>query len=114
MDDLINLVKTYRLTDGLSERLRLAEEIFRITEPDLAMFVFGNGRFPAAEDVLQEVLKAIATGMISFQGGTTGEFWSWCYRIARNKQNDHFRGQAGDRLMPMPPEELWNLVEASA
>jgi RNA polymerase sigma factor (sigma-70 family) len=90
MDDLIKLVKTYRLTAGVADRLRLAEEIFRLIEPDLRLFVFKAIRPPAAEDVLQEVLKAAATGMKNFAGGSNEQFWAWCYRIARNKLNDHF------------------------
>ena len=114
MDDLIKMVKTYRLTEGLSERLRLAEEIFRITEPQLRLFVFGTVSQPDAQDVLQEVLKAIATSMRSFAGSTEKEFWKWCYRIARHKRSDHFRASASDRLQPMPEDEVWQLVEASA
>ena len=114
MDDLIKLVKTYRLTEGLSERLRLADEIFRVTEPQLRLFVYGNVSHQEAEDVLQEVLKAVATSLRTFSGSTTKEFWAWCYRIARNKRNDHFRDSAKDLLQPMSPEELWQLVDASA
>ena len=92
----------------------LAEGIFRIVEPDLRLFVFSTVPHHTAEDVLQEVLKAVATGMSKFAGGTTGEFWAWCYRIARNKLNDQYRRQAADRMQPVPPEELWQLIDASA
>src|SRR5882672_933517 len=102
MDQIIKLMKTYRVTFGVAERLRMAEEVFRLIEPDLRFFVFSAIRPPAAEDVVQEVLKAVATGMGKFQGGSTEEFWAWAYRIARNKLNDHFRNQANDRLQPMP------------
>lgn len=114
MDELIKLVKTYRLTPALDQRLRLAEEVFRVIEPDLRFFVFSALAAPAAEDVFQETLKAIATGMGKFAGGSTGEVWAWCYGVARNKLNDHFRKRAADRLQPMPPEELWQLVESTA
>jgi RNA polymerase sigma factor (sigma-70 family) len=114
MHEVIKLVKTYRLTAGIAERLRLAEHIFRLIEPDLRFFVFSAIRFPAVEDVFQEVLKAVATGMKKFEGGSNEEFWAWCYRIARNKLNDHFRRQAADRKQPMPEDELWELVESSA
>jgi hypothetical protein len=67
MDDLIKLVKTYRLTAGIADRLRLAEEIFRRIEPDLRLFVFGAIRPPAAEDVLQEVLKLPGNGASALQ-----------------------------------------------
>jgi RNA polymerase sigma factor (sigma-70 family) len=114
MDDLIKLVKTYRLTAGLAERIRLAEEIFRLIGPDLHLFVFSTVPHHAAQDVYQEVLKAVATGLKKFQGDTAKEFWAWCYRIARNKLNDHYRSKAADRMHPMPPEDLWQMMEASA
>ena len=104
MADLIKLVKTYRLTAGLTERIRLAEQIIRQIAPDLRVFVFSSISHEAAEDASQEILKAVATGMRKFAGGTEKEFWAWCYRIARNKLNDHYRRKAADRMQPMPPE----------
>lgn len=94
MDDLIKLVRSYRLAAGLSERLRLAEHILRLILPDLRVFVFSGLPPQVAEDALQEVLKAIATGMGRFEGNTPKEFWAWCYRIARNKLSDQYRRQA--------------------
>jgi RNA polymerase sigma factor (sigma-70 family) len=114
MDDLIKLVRTYRLTAGLAERIRLAEEIFRLIQPDLRFFVFSSISHEAAEDVMQEILKAIATSLKKFEGGTAKEFWAWSYRIARNKLNDHYRSKAADRMQPTPPEELWQMMELSA
>jgi RNA polymerase sigma factor (sigma-70 family) len=114
MDDLIKLVRTYRLTAGLAERLRLAEEIFRLIEPDLRFFVFSSVSHHAAQDALQEILKAVAVSLKQFKGDTVKEFWAWCYRIARNKLNDHYRDKAADRMQPMPPEELWQMMELSA
>jgi RNA polymerase sigma factor (sigma-70 family) len=114
MDDLIKLVRTYRLTAGLAERIRLAEEIFRRLEPDLRLFVFGAVQHHAAEEALQEISIAIVTSLQKFQGNSAKEFWAWCYRIARNKLNDHYREKATDRLQPMPPEEMLSLVDSSA
>jgi len=113
MDELIKLVRTYRLTAGLAERIRLAEEIFRRIEPDLRVFVFSSVSHDAAKDALQEVLKAVAVSLKQFKGDTVKEFWAWCYRIARNKLNDQFRKQYADRMQPMPPEELWQMMEAT-
>jgi len=74
MDDLIKLVRTYRLTAGLAERLRLAEAIFRLIEPDLRFFVFNAIQPPAAEDVLQEILKSTAASLKNFRGDTVPAF----------------------------------------
>jgi len=114
MDDLIKLVRTYRLTAGLAERLRLAEEIFRHIEPDLRVFIFSSVTHDAAKDALQEVLKAVAISLKNFKGDTHKEFWAWCYRIARHKLSDHFRQQYAERIQPLPPDELWRMMEVSA
>jgi RNA polymerase sigma factor (sigma-70 family) len=114
MDDLIKLVKTYRLTAGLMEKQNLAEAIFHRIEPDLRLFVFGNISRDTAQDALQEVLKGVAISLTKFKGGTEKEFWGWCYSIARNKMRDQFREKYSDLTQPMPPEEIWQLVEASA
>ncbi|MGB7768450.1 MAG: sigma-70 family RNA polymerase sigma factor [Verrucomicrobiia bacterium] len=114
MDELIKLVRTYRLTAGLAERIRLAEDIFRRIEPDLRAFVFSSVSNEAAKDALQEVLKAIAVSLKQFKGDTHKEFWGWCYRIARNKLSDHFRQQYTERMQPVSPEELWRMMDLTA
>jgi RNA polymerase sigma factor (sigma-70 family) len=114
MGDLIKLVRTYRMTPGLAERLQLGEEIFRQVEPPLRFFLLNAVSRPASDDVLQEVLKGIVVGLPKFAGNSNGEFWAWCYGIARNKINDQLRRQMNERTQPMPPEELWRLVEVSA
>jgi len=113
MDDLIKLVRTYRVTAGLAERLRLAEAIFRQIEPDLRLFVFSAIQSPAAEDVLQEILKSVAASLINFRKDTLPAFRSWFYTIARNRLNDHFRKKARDPLQPMPNDEILDLLDAS-
>ena len=112
-DDLMKLVRTYRVTSGLADRLRLAEEIFSQVEPGLRLFVFNAVRAPADQDVLQEALKAIATSLTKFGGDSSTQFWGWAYGIARNKVNDQYRRQSTDRLQPMPDKEIRQLVEAS-
>ena len=113
MDKVIKLVKTYRLTPALDQKLRLADEIFASVEPDIRLFVFSAFSSPAAEDVLQESLRAIATAMGQFDGDTTEQFYGWCYRIARNKLADHFRSGSRERVQPVDSDELWELIDAS-
>jgi RNA polymerase sigma factor (sigma-70 family) len=112
MDDLIKLVKTYRFTEGMAERLSLAENIFTRIEPDLRTFVSGRIPYHAAQDVLQEVLKAVMTGMKNFAGSTEKEFWAWCYKIATFKLHDYYRRKASDRIVPIPTEELLEMMES--
>ena len=114
MDDLLKLVRTYRVTSGLAERLRLAEDIFRQIEPHLRLFVFKAVQPSSADDVLQEVLKAVAVSLGKFNGDTLPAFWAWCYSIARYKIADQQRREARERMQPMSHDELAELVEASA
>lgn len=114
MDDLMRLVRTYRLTSSLADCQRLGEQIFRKIGPDLHLFVFSKVAQHSAEDVFQEVLVAVATSLKKFQGGTEKEFWAWCYAIARRRLADHFRKQAADRLTPVPPSDLWQMMDISA
>ena len=106
MEDLLKLVCAYRLTDSLNERLRLADQIFPAIEPDLRFFVFKTIQQPAADDVLQNVLMSIARSLESFKGSKLGQFWEWCYKIARRRIYDHLRKKKSDRLQPMLPEEI--------
>ena len=114
MEQLIKLVKTYRLSSGLAERLRLAEAIFHLIEPDLRVFVFSAIKPQAADDVLQEVLISITNSLKNFERNSNEEFWAWCYKIARRRIYDHIRKKASDRLQPMPHDELLDLVDTSA
>ena len=114
MEQLIILVKTYRLSSGLAERLRLAEAIFHLIEPDLRAFVFSAIVPHAAKDVLQEVLISITNSLKNFERNSNEEFWAWCYKIARRRIYDHIRKKGSDRLQPMPHDELLDLVDASA
>jgi len=113
MDEVLKLVKTYRLTPALDQRLRLAEQIYHAIKSPLHDFIFGRLKHHASQDVFQETLNAVTASLAKFRGDSDGEFWKWCFSIARNKVNDHLRKQESDRLQPMEPEELWQLVETS-
>ncbi|MES2695070.1 MAG: sigma-70 family RNA polymerase sigma factor [Verrucomicrobiota bacterium] len=113
MDELIKLVKTFRFTAALDQRLRLADEIFRYIEPPLRVFVRGSVASDAVPDVLQEVLKGVATSLRKFEGDTNAKFWGWCYGVARNKISDHFRRRASDRLLPVDESTLQEMLDAS-
>ena len=73
MAELIKLVKTYRLTPALDQRQRQAEEIFTQLELTRRFFVFGTLAHPAAQDVLQETLKALTVGLTKFAGDSEGQ-----------------------------------------
>jgi RNA polymerase sigma factor (sigma-70 family) len=76
--------------------------------------VFSQVRPNAAEDVLQEVLKAIDISLKNFRGETDAQFRGWCKGIARHKIHDQYHAQKNERAQLMPPEELCQVVDASA
>jgi RNA polymerase sigma factor (sigma-70 family) len=39
-------------------------------------------------------------------------FGHWCYRIGSNKLHDYYRGKAADRIVPIPTEELLEMMES--
>jgi RNA polymerase sigma-70 factor (ECF subfamily) len=114
MDDLLKLVRTFRFTTSLSEKQDLAEKIIHLTAPSLYVRIYASLPTDTAQDVFQETLKAVATSLKGFKGDTRKEFWAWCYRIAKNKLADHFRKQGSDRVFPMAPEDLLQMVERNA
>lgn len=114
MDDLITLVRTYRVTAGLPERLRLADAILRLIAPDIRGFVFCAVVPQAAEDVSQEVLISITASLKKFEGSSNEAFWKWCYKITRRRIYDHIQKRDSDRLRPMEHDELLDLLDVSA
>jgi RNA polymerase sigma factor (sigma-70 family) len=113
-DDLMQWVNGYRNETNLKKRLDLAGFIHASIEGDLRLFILRKVHPSANEDVLHEALKAIVINLSAFRGKTDAQFFAWCYRIARNKANDQLRKQSTDRIKPLPEEELWRLVEATA
>ena len=112
MEDVIKIVRTYRLTDSLAERLRLADQIICLVRPNLSLFLFGRLPSSATDDVMQLVLSAIADGLDGFKGNTQELFRRWCFRIARFKVADYYKKQERDPLLALPPEEF--LIAADA
>ena len=94
MDDLIKLVRTYRLTRGMAERLDLAERIVPLIERDLRFFVFAAIRPPEAEDVFQEASVIILKKGLILKGD--GDFPPWARKVVRlealNALRKHDRG----------------------
>lgn len=113
MDDIMKLIRTYRVTTALDQRLSLADALFRLIVPELHFFVLGLVPHSAADDVLQETLKGIATSLKGFEGDNPKAFWAWCYRIARNKASDHFRKEETSRLEIIPPDDLLQMIESA-
>lgn len=115
MNEIIKLVRTYRVTSELVDQARLGEEIFLAVEPAIRFFIFKAIDSPHdAQDVLQVALKSIATSLVEFKCKTNDQFWAWCYSIARRRLYDFYRKKASNRLQPMPEEEFQNLLESSA
>ena len=112
MDDLIKLVRTYRLTAGLADRERLADAIFAEVEPAMRLFVEGKIRPQYSDDVLQEVLIAIIVSLPKFSGD---DFMKWCRGVARHKIYDQYKDnlKTSERFEALPLEEITELIGLS-
>ena len=112
MDELIQLVRAYQKTGELADRERLADAIFAQLEPELRRYVNGKIRPQFADDVLQEVLKAVVVSLPKF---SSDDFLKWCRGIARHKIHDQYQAnaKASERFQALPPEEVTELVSLS-
>ena len=112
MDELIQLVRAYQKTGELADRERLADAIFAQLEPELRRYVNGKIRPQFADDVLQEVLKAVVVSLPKF---SSDDFKKWCRGIARHKIHDQYQAnaKASERFQALPPEEVTELVSLS-
>jgi RNA polymerase sigma factor (sigma-70 family) len=114
MDDPIQLVRQFRESATLDERLKLGEAIIRRVAPDIRVFLMGLVPPDAVADICQETLVAIARGLTRFEGTTAKAFFAWGYSIARNKLNDHLRRQcAEERVTSFEPEQLVALLDGA-
>jgi len=112
MDELIQLVRAYQKTAELADRERLGDAIFAELEPELRRYVEGKIRPQFADDVLQEVLKAVVISLPKF---SSDDFLKWCRGIARHKIHDQYQAnaKASERFQALPPEEIVELVGLS-
>lgn len=112
--EVITLVKAYREELDVEKRVEIATRIYHAIESDLRLYIFGKIYGTDAEDVLSETFKAIFTGLSNFVGFTDTQFYAWLYQIARYKIIDHVRKKnLNARYMPMPIEEIENMIEDS-
>jgi RNA polymerase sigma factor (sigma-70 family) len=113
-NEIIPCIEDYRKAPSISALLTASSFICYAIQSQLRLFVRGLVFKSDVDDVWLESLIAISTGLPKFKGNTLEEFWGWCYAIAKNKAKDHHRKQFANPLDPLPAEELWSLVEASA
>jgi len=116
MESLIELIRQYRRAKTLEQELQIADKIIRWVSPKLKAFLLrACRRSSLAEDLLQETLIKIYKNLRRFRGRTTGKAMSWCYSIARNTLNNHFRtNKIEEHLEPFDTETLWKVLNASA
>jgi RNA polymerase sigma factor (sigma-70 family) len=114
MDVLVDMVRTYRDTDDLAQRLRLAEAIVGAVGPALRQYVESHSPTAWVEDIFQDTLAALAQSLHRFCGKSDAQFWNWCYHVARNRRNDRLRRRETDPLAHTDPDTLWASLETAA
>jgi RNA polymerase sigma factor (sigma-70 family) len=106
---LIYLLEKCRRAPDQASRESAFNELYDAIRVDLYLYTIRRSKKLKADDVVQEVWKAISTNLHTFKEKTDEQFLSWCYRIARNKAADSFR----DRNEPMPLDEVTKIIDES-
>src|SRR5579862_4963936 len=113
MDAIIGLVHEYRNALDTTEKTKVAQKIIVSISDRITVFLLSHASADT-EDLRQMVFVAVVQGLEGFRGESDGEFWSWCYTIARNIVAKHFGKKKKEQTISIDPEELARLVEASA
>src|ERR1700743_2383973 len=112
MDEIIGLVREYRNTSDASDKTKLAQSVVLGIADRLTLFLISRCPGDLA-DVRQSIFVAIVLGLDGFRGESDGEFWAWCYQIARNVLNKYFKKEKAELTISLDPTELTSLIEAS-
>ena len=80
------------------------EEFFKLYHPLIFRYALNWGLSERdAEDVVQEVVIGVATGLPQFQyDPRRGKFKTWLFRVARNKVVDHLRRKTRRETVVLP------------
>ncbi len=117
MQLLIEHVQNYRSAQTLEQRLAFSEMIIGWVGPQLREFIeresVQRGCLEDWDEAYQETLIAIAMKLDQFNGSSCGQFWSWCYQIARYKLIDVVRKLASAKTVSMDWETLAKVIDAS-
>jgi DNA-directed RNA polymerase specialized sigma24 family protein len=114
MDRLLNLVQTYRQTEGLDFRLQLAEGIVCEITHALRTFIMGHCPFDWVDDVLQNTLVSITLDLPRCSATSAGVLWSRWYLIAERRIADAFRERGRHPTEEIDLDKLWEMVEQTA
>ena len=113
MTALTELIRQYQQATSLDEKIRAADDIIdRVARP-LRLYIVLRMDMNGLDDVCQETLKGVFTGLERFQATSDNQVWAWCHTIARHKLADHFRKRGKDRLDSVDPDDLWQMAQAS-
>ena len=110
---IIEHVKGCQQAQARADRIRLAEEIANEIAPKLRLFIRSNTKNKVADVVFQETLRGIFGKLHQFHSNTDGQFWAWCYTIARNEIKQIIRTEAREMADAVAPEVLEELIEAA-
>ena len=113
MTSLIELLRICRETKTLHVRERFFEQIVFQVGPALRGFICRHTRADFVEDALQETLIALNRNLNQCRARSEAQFWGWCYRTARHKMADQWRGTPGGLVVSLDGEEVLRAVEAS-
>jgi RNA polymerase sigma factor (sigma-70 family) len=114
MESLIELIREYRQAQSLEQKLLAADKLVALIAPRLEGYILRRCPPDMADEVLQETMRSIAKGLLSFKGLTDDAFTGWCNVIARCRISDAGRKEQASREILTSLEDLWDTVHAAA
>jgi len=116
MADLIDTVRRCQQAGCPEERNAACDVVIRMISPELHLYLCSRLEPAWVEDVHQEVLIGVATGLRGFRGTTEPEFWGWCFGIAHHKVCDAVsrKQRTKERFVSVDEEQLRRAVEVAS
>ena len=82
--------------------------------PQIQAFVIGRLGWQIGPDVVSEAIEVILKKLPEVKATSKLQFRAWCFQIARHKIADVLRSKYANRVQPLDPAELVNVIEAGA
>jgi RNA polymerase sigma factor (sigma-70 family) len=104
----------YRSSASRSDQNGFAVKIYDALKDFMRGYIYGKtGSVSVVEDVLQEAMAAIVNGLDTCTAKSAKVFRGWYYGIVKNKTYDYVRKKMSSRINFVPPEDIWQVLDAS-
>lgn len=104
----------YRSSTSPDDKDGFVVKIYNALKDFMRGYIYGKtGSMSVVDDILQEAMIAIAKGLDECTSESARVFRGWYYRIVKNKTYDYVRKKMSSRIIHVPPEDIWQVLDAS-